>query len=84
MMHIFTSVIAFSQYPISIPTTPASLLWAVPVSLGIAAVYKAIKLEKFTWPMFAREVTLLVATIIGALIATGIGLALLAKFVGLL
>ena len=84
MSFIFTSIIAFSQYPIAVPTTPASLLWALPVSIGIAAVYKAVKLETFTWPIFAREVALLSATIVGALIATAVCLVILAKFVGLL
>ncbi len=84
MPFIFASILAFSQYPIAIPTTPASLLWALPVSLGIAAVYKAVKLEEFTWPLFVREVSLLFVTIIGALIATALCLLILARFVGLL
>ena len=82
-MTLIPFIMALSQYPMAIPTTPASLLWAVPVSIGIAVVYKAVKLEKFTWPIFAKEVTLLVATIISVLILTGVGLILLAKAVGI-
>ncbi|MBN2063300.1 MAG: hypothetical protein JW745_00745 [Sedimentisphaerales bacterium] len=76
-------MLSLSQFPINIATTPASLLWALPVSLGIAVVYKAVKLEKFTWPIFAREVTLLLSTIIGALILTAICLLTIAKIVGI-
>ena len=83
MLNIFTAVMAFTHYPIAIPTNPVSLLWALPVSLGIAAVYKAVKIEKFSWPLFAREVSLLFVTIISALILTAICLAILARFVGL-
>ncbi len=82
-MSFLSLMLALSQFPINIPTTPASLLWAVPVSLGIAVVYKAVKLENFTWPLFAREVTLLVLTIIGALILTAICLFAIAKIVGI-
>ena len=82
-MNIIPFIMAFSQFPLAIPTSPASLLWSIPVSLGISVVYKAVKLEKFTWPLFAKEVALLFLTIIGVLILTAICLLILAKFVGI-
>lgn len=50
-----------------LPTEPASLLWALPISFAIAMVYKAIKLESFTSQLFVREVVLLFITLIGFL-----------------
>jgi hypothetical protein len=82
-MSFLPVMLALSQFPINITTSPGSLLWAVPVSIGIAVVYKAVKLERFTWPIFAREVLLLVLTIIGALILTALGLLVIAKIVGI-
>lgn len=83
MMAFIPFMMAFSQFPMSIPTTPASLLWSLPVSLGIAVVYKAVKLEEFGWKLFCKEVSLLFLTIIGVLILTAIGLLVLARLVGL-
>jgi hypothetical protein len=54
--------------PAYIPTDITSLLWALPICLSIAVVYKAIKLEQFTTGYFAREVSLLFITIIGFLV----------------
>ncbi len=76
-------IMALSQFPLAVPTTPASLLWSLPVSLGIAVVYKAVKLETFTWKIFSREVAFLFFTIIGVLILTAVCLLVLAKFFGI-
>ncbi len=54
--------------PVEIHTTPASLLWALPLCLAISMVYKAVKLETFTPAVVIKEVTLLFVTIIGFLI----------------
>jgi len=61
--------------PLHVPTEPISLLWALPICLNIAVVYKAIKLEEFTAKLFVREVALLFATIIGFLIVVALALA---------
>ena len=67
--------------PLEVATTPAGLLWSLPISLCIAMVYKAIKLEKFRMSLFIREVVLLFATIIGFLIMVGIVLAIIAYLI---
>lgn len=54
--------------PVEIPTTPVSLLWALPLCLAISVVYKAVKLETFTPALVVKEVALLFITIIGFLI----------------
>ena len=59
--------------PLAVPMAPISLLWALPVCLSIAAVYKAIKIEPFGVGLFAREVLLLFGTIVGVLILAAIG-----------
>lgn len=58
--------------PLRIGTDVLGLFWALPICLSIAAVYKAIKLERFTPASFIREVALLFATIIGFLIFVGV------------
>lgn len=65
--------------PLDVPTSPGGLLWALPICLIIASVYKAIKLEAFRWPLFVREVLLLFATIIGFLILVALALLTIAK-----
>jgi len=64
--------------PLEIPTTPVSLLWALPISLSIAVVYKALKLPEFRTRLFLREVALLFATIVGFLALVAAGLAVIA------
>ncbi len=63
----------FSQ-PLSVPTSTLSLLWALPVCLSIAVVYKAIKMETIRPKIFVREVLLLFVTIIGFLSIVAAGL----------
>ena len=63
----------FSQ-PLYVPTNALSLLWALPICLSIAVVYKAIKLETIRPWIFVREVLLLFVTIIGFLSMVAVGL----------
>ena len=56
------------RQPVHLPTNVTSLLWALPLCLCIALVYKAIKMDKFTLHLFFKEVTLLFATLIGFLL----------------
>jgi len=69
--------------PLEVPTTPAGLLWALPISMFIAMVYKAIKLEEFRTGLFVREVLLLFVTIIGFLLLVGVILAVIAHLITL-
>ncbi|MCK5270503.1 MAG: hypothetical protein KAJ46_06950 [Sedimentisphaerales bacterium] len=63
----------FSQ-PLYVPTNTLSLLWALPICLSIAVVYKAIKMETMRPKIFVREVLLLFVTIIGFLSVVAVGL----------
>ena len=65
--------------PLEIPTEAISLLWALPICLSIALVYKAIKLEPFKTAVFVREVLLLFGTIVGFLVLVALGLLAIAK-----
>lgn len=62
------TLLAIFQVPISIPTTPARTLLLLPLTLTIALVYKAIKLEPFRPETFVREVLFLFATMVGFLV----------------
>lgn len=64
----------FLTEPLDVPTRPVSLLWALPISLAIAVVYKAIKLEDLGTKVFLREVTLLFVTIVGFLVVVALAL----------
>ena len=70
----------FTQ-PMNLPTTAISLLWGIPICLSISLVYKAIKIEKFTWPFYLREVALLFATLLGFLIVAAIVLLVVGNLV---
>ena len=67
----------FAQ-PLEVSTTTISLLRAFPLSMAIAIVYKTVKLEKFSWASFIREVVLLFGTIVGFLALVAIGLFVIA------
>lgn len=65
----------FLSQPLRVRSDAVSLLWALPICLSIALVYKAIKLESFAGGLFVREVALLFATIVGFLIVVAIAMA---------
>ncbi len=67
-------ILAFSSKPIHIPVTAVSLLWALPICLAIATVYKAVNIESFTPKEYIKEVIILFIFIITtmALIAGGL------------
>jgi hypothetical protein len=60
--------------PLYVPTKALSLLWALPICLSIAVVYKAIKMETMRPRIFVREVLLLFVTIVGFLSIVAAGL----------
>jgi len=64
--------------PLYVPTSARSLLWALPVCVGIAVVYKAVKLDDLRPARFVREVMLLAMTIIGVLIFAALTLLVIA------
>ena len=65
-------IAAFLAQPLRVPSDITSLLWALPISLSIALVYKAIKVVNFKPLLFLREVALLFATIVGFLVVVAI------------
>ncbi len=67
--------------PMDIPTEPLSLLWALPICLSIALVYKAVKLHNFRPAVVAREVALLFGTIVGFLVLVAACLYVVAQLV---
>lgn len=66
----------------NISTTATSLLWVLPIGLGISLVYKAIKLEEITPRLFVREVALLFVTGLGMLLVTMVVLLGIARLAG--
>lgn len=67
--------------PMDIPTESLSLLWALPICLSIALVYKAVKLNKFRPAVVVREVALLFGTIVGFLVLVAACLYVVAQLV---
>jgi len=70
------------RQPMNISTTATSLLWVLPIGLGISLVYKAIKLEDITPRLFVREVALLFVTGLGMLLVTMVILLGIARLAG--
>jgi hypothetical protein len=59
-----TSVLLASfTTPMQIDTTPASMLWLIPLVVAIAVVYKATKVHKIKLRAFTKETTLLIGSI---------------------
>lgn len=50
--------------PIQIDTTPASMLWLLPLVAALAVVYKATKVHTIRWKSFLRETAILFGSII--------------------
>jgi hypothetical protein len=84
-MNTLTIILAAHLFtlPLEVPTRAVALLWALPICLSIALVYKALKLETFTLGVAVREVLLLFATIIGFLILIAVVLLVIARVAGL-
>ncbi len=78
---IVTNLLASFSTPMDIHTTPWDLLWAIPICICIAAVYKAVKLDKFETRNYLREVVFLSMTLVGFLILSAIVLVIVAKLV---
>jgi len=74
-------LLALFTEPMYLPTTPASLLWVIPICLSVSLVYKAIKIEEFRPGLFIREVALLFGTIIVFLLVIAFILLVIAQSV---
>ena len=66
------SVLAAFTKPMQIGTTPASMLWLLPLTAAIAVVYKATKLPKITAGEFLKEVVVLFGSIVIFIITTAL------------
>ena len=75
--------IAFLDQPLRVPATVISLLWALPICLSIALIYKAIKVVDFNPLLFLREVALLFATIVGFLVTVAVVLLGVTRLAGI-
>ena len=82
MLQSFFILAQLFRQPMNISTTTISLLWVLPIGLGIALVYKAIKLEDITPKLFVREVALLFVTGLGMLLVTIVVLLGIARLAG--
>lgn len=75
-------VASFSS-PMSIGTTPQSLLFVVPLIVAISVVYKAIKLESIETKNFIKETASLVGSIFAFIVVMAIGVILFSWVIGL-
>jgi hypothetical protein len=67
MTHWLTTLASFT-HPVHIGTTPASLLWIVPLIASIAIVYKATKVHHVDGKQFPREVLALFGSILAFIV----------------
>ena len=76
-------IAAFLGQPLRVPSDVGSLLWALPICLSIALIYKAIKVVTFKPALFVGEVTLLFVTIAGFLVIVAIVLLGVTRLAGI-
>ena len=75
------SILASFTTPEVISVTPYTLLWALPLLLGISIVVKAIKPEKLEFLWLAKEATKLFLSSTLVLILLAVVLGLLVEFI---
>ena len=81
-MSVLASYIAASfTIPEYIGTSPASLLWLLPLAAAVAVVYKASKLPTITAGKFIKEAIVLFGSIVIFIVVTAVILHLLAVLV---
>jgi hypothetical protein len=68
--------------PERLGTNPRSLLWLLPLAAAIAVVYKATKISKITARNFLKQTLTLFGSIVVFIIATALGLYVLAWLIG--
>ena len=64
MNAVTSALLASFTTPIQIDTTPASILWLLPLVVSIAVVYKATKVHEIKLRSFTRETALLIGSIL--------------------
>ncbi|MHC4061533.1 MAG: hypothetical protein ACYSUC_04955 [Planctomycetota bacterium] len=64
LRHVSPLVVATFTSPENIGTSPASLLWMLPLAASITVVYKATKLPKITAASFIKETAALFGSIV--------------------
>jgi len=64
MTALTLSLLASFTTPIRIDTTPASMLWLLPLVVAIAVVYKATKVSQIRLVPFAKETGVLIGSIL--------------------
>src|SRR5512146_3001212 len=72
MMAFVATMLGSFTTPMQIDTTPASMLWLLPLVVSIAVVYKATKVHQVRpWP-FARESAVLFGSIVVFIVVAAI------------
>ena len=74
-------LLASFTVPLEIGTNPASMLWMLPLLLGVALVYKAVKLRVIFLDKFFREVGVLFVSMVIFIIMIGMLLHIVVHFV---
>ncbi len=64
MVECVFAILAQLTSPLDIGTTPASMLWLLPLTAAVCIVYKATKLKEIKAAGFSREVAVLFGSII--------------------
>ncbi len=72
MMTLLTTMLGSFTTPMRIDTTPASMLWLLPLVVSIAVVYKATKVYKIRLGPFARESAVLFGSIVVFIVVAAI------------
>jgi hypothetical protein len=73
-MYSFANLILASfAHPEIIKTTPASLLWILPLSLSVAIIYKITKLDNISPANLVKEITILFGSIVVFMSLIGAG-----------
>lgn len=62
LSNTLTQMIASFTSPEHISVNPYTLLWMLPLLLGISIVYKTTKLKVFFWKKLVKEVAILMTT----------------------
>lgn len=78
-MDLCTLLATFTQSE-AISTTPASLLWIIPLTASISVVYKTTKVETIKAKAFTKECALLFGSILVFIVIAAIVLCLMAWF----
>jgi len=64
MTALTSTLLASFSAPMQIDTTPASMLWLLPLVVAIAVVYKATKVSRIRLVPFAKETGVLIGSIL--------------------